>query len=58
MFGSSLNISSVFLCYMSPVGGAPNGSHLYLYLQNWCENVVKYDGFCLTSSCDIWNFHL
>ena len=28
---------------MSPADAAPNGNHMYLYLQNGQENVVKYD---------------
>ena len=28
---------------MSSAGAAPNGNHLCLNLQNWHENIVKYD---------------
>ena len=37
---------------------APNGNLLYLYLPNWHANIVKYDDFCLVSSCDTLNSHL
>ena len=55
-FGSSLGISSVFLWNMSPAGAAPNGSCLYLYLQNWHENMVRYDD--CSSNLRLWYLEL
>ena len=40
--GKSLNISFIFLWNISLVGAAPNSSLLYLYVQNWHANVVRY----------------
>ena len=52
VLGKSLNVSSLFLWNMSPVGAAPNDNLLYLYLPNWHANVVKYDD--LSSSFKVW----
>ena len=58
IFHKSLNISSIFLWNMSPAGAAPNGNLLYLYLPNWHANVVRYDDFSSSFSCDNQNAHL
>ena len=41
-FGKSLNISSIFLWNICPVGAVPNGNLLYLCQLNWHANVVRY----------------
>ena len=43
--GKTLNILSVFLWNISPMGAAPNGDLLYLNLPNWYVTVVRYDDF-------------
>ena len=41
--GKCLNILSVFLWNISPVGATPNSNCLYLSLPNWHGNVARYD---------------
>ena len=57
-FGKYLNILSVFLWNISPVGAAPNGYLFYLYLPHWHGNVVMYDVLCLAEGCNNQNLHL
>ena len=44
-FGILLSTLSIFFWNMSPVGAAPNGNLVYLYLPNGQENVLKYEDF-------------
>ena len=38
-------ISIIFLLNISPIGASLNNNLLYLYMQNWYANVVRYDNF-------------
>ena len=50
-FGKSLNISSISLWSISPIGSAPNCNLFYLYLLNWHANVVMDHDFSYS-----WSF--